>query len=146
MEKKIALVTGGNKGLGKEVVRQLAKCGMTVYLGSRDVGRGEAAARSLVDEGLEVIPLRVDVTDNESAESAASELRRVHGRLDVLVNRGYAPTVSTTFPICWFDSRYWYALTSQCDASSSATTSASVIGLSTTARSLTSCKTAGTIC
>jgi NAD(P)-dependent dehydrogenase (short-subunit alcohol dehydrogenase family) len=86
MEKKIALVTGGNKGLGKEVVRQLAKRGMTVYLGSRDAGRGEAAARSLVDEGLDVIPLRLDVTDNESTESAASELRRVHGRLDVLVN------------------------------------------------------------
>ena len=61
---------------------------MTVYLGSRDAGRGEDAARSLVDEGLDLIPLRLDVTDNESVESAASELRRVHGRLDVLVNNG----------------------------------------------------------
>lgn len=86
MGKQIALVTGGNKGLGKEVVRQLAKHGMTVYLGSRDTGRGEAAARSLVEEGLDVIPLRLDVTENESVASAASELQRVHGRLDVLVN------------------------------------------------------------
>jgi NAD(P)-dependent dehydrogenase (short-subunit alcohol dehydrogenase family) len=86
MGKQIALVTGGNKGLGKEVVRQLAKHGMTVYLGSRDTGRGEAAARSLVEEGLDVIPLRLDVTENESVESVASELRRSHGRLDVLVN------------------------------------------------------------
>jgi hypothetical protein len=62
MEKQIALVTGGNKGLGKEIVRQLAKRGMTVYFGSRDAGRGEDAARNLVDEGLDVIPLRLDVT------------------------------------------------------------------------------------
>jgi NAD(P)-dependent dehydrogenase (short-subunit alcohol dehydrogenase family) len=86
MEKQVALVTGGNKGLGEEVVRQLAKRGMTVYLGSRGIRRGEAAAKTLLDEGLDVNPLSLDVTDNVSVESAASELRRVHGRLDVLVN------------------------------------------------------------
>ena len=108
MEKQIALVTGANKGLGKEVVRQLAKRGMTVYLGSRDAGRGEEAARSLVDEGLDVIPLRLDVTDNESVVEAASELRRLHGRLDVLVNNAGVLVSRPAFDISADDMRDTY--------------------------------------
>jgi NAD(P)-dependent dehydrogenase (short-subunit alcohol dehydrogenase family) len=53
-EKLIALVSGANKGLGKEVARQLGKRGLRVYLGSRARARGEIAASELVAEGLDV--------------------------------------------------------------------------------------------
>lgn len=83
---QIALVTGANKGLGKEIARQLAQRGMSVALGSRDIERGEAAARDLRGEGLGVTALQLDVTDSASAARAAARLARDHGRLDVLVN------------------------------------------------------------
>jgi NAD(P)-dependent dehydrogenase (short-subunit alcohol dehydrogenase family) len=82
----VALVTGANKGLGKEVVRQLAGLRMTVYLGSRDAARGAAAAAGLCGDGLNVVPIQLDVTSDESVAAAAEELSGRHGRLDVLVN------------------------------------------------------------
>jgi NAD(P)-dependent dehydrogenase (short-subunit alcohol dehydrogenase family) len=85
-EKPIALVTGANKGLGKEVARQLGKRGLRVYLGSRDRARGDVAAGELIAEGLHVVPVQIDVTDDESVAVVAGELQRRHGRLDVLVN------------------------------------------------------------
>jgi NAD(P)-dependent dehydrogenase (short-subunit alcohol dehydrogenase family) len=80
-----ALVTGANRGLGKEVVRQLARRGMTVLLGSRDAARGAAAARDLASEG-DVRPLPLDVTAAASVAAAAARVDGEHGRLDVLVN------------------------------------------------------------
>lgn len=77
----ITLVTGGNKGLGRETARRLIKLGHTVYIGSRDAARGRAAADEL---GAELLLL--DVTDEASVTAAAEELRRREGRLDVLVN------------------------------------------------------------
>lgn len=65
-ETNVALVTGANRGIGFEVARQLARRGMTVILGARDLGKGQAAARKLVDEGLEVLPRWLDVTDEAS--------------------------------------------------------------------------------
>ncbi len=58
-EKPIALVTGANKGLGKEVARQLGKRGLSVYLGSRNWARGEEAAGQLIAEGLDVVPAQI---------------------------------------------------------------------------------------
>jgi NAD(P)-dependent dehydrogenase (short-subunit alcohol dehydrogenase family) len=81
---------------------------MAVYLGSRDAGRGEDATRSLIDEGLDVIPLRLDVTDNESVESAVAELRRVHGRLDVLVNNAGVLVSRAAFAITADDMKDTY--------------------------------------
>ena len=49
---KIALVTGANRGIGREIARQLGQLGYTVVLGSRDLARGEAAAKELVAEGI----------------------------------------------------------------------------------------------
>ncbi|MCI0689151.1 MAG: SDR family NAD(P)-dependent oxidoreductase, partial [Sporichthyaceae bacterium] len=94
----LALVTGGNKGLGKETVRQLARRGITVFLGSRDLDRGVAAARDLAadsaaragstnsTDGVEVIPIQLDVTDAASLDAAAQRLSRDYGRLDILVH------------------------------------------------------------
>ncbi len=96
----VALVTGGNKGLGKETARQLAHRGLTVLLGSRDPGRGRAAADELAADGVAVEPVRLDVTDPADADAVAERVRRTHGRLDVLVNNAGtfvgAPAVDTT--------------------------------------------------
>ena len=83
---RIALVTGGNKGIGRAVVQQLAELGMTVYLGSRDEARGRAAEAELRRAGLDVHFLRVDLNDESSALLAAKQIDEHNGRLDVLVN------------------------------------------------------------
>jgi NAD(P)-dependent dehydrogenase (short-subunit alcohol dehydrogenase family) len=80
---RVALVTGGNRGLGLEVCRQLAKRGLVVVLGSRDLAKGESAARDLAGE---VHAIALDVADPEAAAAAVGEVRRRFGRLDVLVN------------------------------------------------------------
>ena len=82
---RVALVTGANKGLGKETARQLVARGMTVVMGSRDPERGFAAARELRAGGA-VVPVRFDVTDSASVDAVAHRLRCEYGRLDVLVN------------------------------------------------------------
>jgi NAD(P)-dependent dehydrogenase (short-subunit alcohol dehydrogenase family) len=83
---RIALVTGGNKGIGREVVAQLAGLGMTVLLGARDRQRREDAAAGLRAEGLDVRPVALDVTDAASVDAAAKWIDAELGRLDVLVN------------------------------------------------------------
>lgn len=82
----IALVTGGNRGIGLEVCRQLAQKDYTVILGSRDALRGEEAAQRLKGEGLDVTAKRLDVTDEETLREVYGWLEEEHGRLDVLVN------------------------------------------------------------
>ena len=86
MNQKIALVTGANKGIGFETVRQLAAKGVRSLLASRDIARGEAAALVLRSEGLPVEYLALDVNDASSIEHAQREVTRRHGRLDILVN------------------------------------------------------------
>ncbi|HTJ38843.1 MAG TPA: SDR family oxidoreductase [Dactylosporangium sp.] len=86
MTGRIALVTGGNKGIGREIVAQLARLGATVLLGARDKARREDAVASLRADGLDVHPVALDVTDAASAAEAADRLGREFGRLDVLVN------------------------------------------------------------
>ena len=82
----IALVTGAYRGIGLEVARQLAGRGFTTVLTARDARKAEAAADALTKEGLEVIPLQLDVTDVQSVGSAARFVEERFGRLDVLVN------------------------------------------------------------
>lgn len=84
--KRIALVTGGNKGIGLEIVRQLAQAGVHVVLGSRDKHRGTAAADTLHQQGLQVQFVKLDVTEPATIQAAASTIRREHGKLDILVN------------------------------------------------------------
>ena len=80
---QVALVSGGNRGIGREVARQLAGKGLAVVLGSRDLGKGEAVAKDIGDG---VVATQLDVTDEESIRSAISFVEREFGRLDVLVN------------------------------------------------------------
>ncbi|MET9268365.1 SDR family oxidoreductase [Kribbella sp. NPDC003557] len=84
--KKIALVTGANKGIGKEIARQLGQAGFTVLAGARDLERGELAVKELVAEGLDVVGVQLEVTDDESVRAAAGRVAAEFGRLDVLVN------------------------------------------------------------
>jgi NAD(P)-dependent dehydrogenase (short-subunit alcohol dehydrogenase family) len=83
---KIALVTGANKGIGKEIARQLGQAGFTVLLGSRDVERGELAVKELVAEGLDAVGIQLEVTDEASVRAAAERVETSYGRLDVLIN------------------------------------------------------------
>jgi NAD(P)-dependent dehydrogenase (short-subunit alcohol dehydrogenase family) len=85
-KKPIALITGANKGLGKEVARQLGGLGMRVYLGSRDGERGQAAADDLAKEGADVMAIALDVTDAASVTAAARQIEDREGLLDILVN------------------------------------------------------------
>jgi len=87
---RIALVTGANQGVGLQVVKELVKNGVTVYLGSRNPERGEAAAKQVGDGA---IPLQIDVTDSASIAAAAARIRQDFGRLDLLVqNAGISHT------------------------------------------------------
>lgn len=80
---KTALVTGGNKGIGLAAVKGLAEAGFKVYLGARDVKKGEAAKASIKGE-IEVI--QIDVSNEASIKQAAINLGRLTDKLDVLVN------------------------------------------------------------
>ncbi len=82
----IALVTGGNKGIGREIAAQLARLGHTVIIGARTQQRGEEAAAQLRDEGGDVTAVVLDVTDQASVEAAAEAVEERYGRLDALVN------------------------------------------------------------
>src|SRR4051812_16793402 len=83
--KRTALVTGANKGIGLETARQLAQQGFTVWLGSRDQARGEAAAKDLAVDG-DVRFVSIDVTDPDSVQAAAAQISGTTGALDVLIN------------------------------------------------------------
>ncbi len=85
-EERIALVTGGNRGIGLEVCRQLAQRGLTVVLGSRDVAKGVAAARELIASGGSVAARQLDVANVQSIRECMAWVRRDVGRLDILVN------------------------------------------------------------
>ena len=79
MDNSVALVTGASKGIGREIARQLAAAGLTVYVGSRDAARGERAAGEI---GGDARLLVLDVTDAASIAEAAGQV----GALDILIN------------------------------------------------------------
>ena len=81
-DKRIALVTGANQGVGLQVAKELVAKGLTVVVGSRNVERGKAAAREI---GAGAIALQLDVTDRISIAGAAERIRGEFGRLDLLV-------------------------------------------------------------
>ncbi|AQA02353.1 hypothetical protein BVC93_07800 [Mycobacterium sp. MS1601] len=85
-ENTIALVTGANTGIGFHLARQLAQAGVQVLLGSRDPGRGTEAAEKLAAEGLDVVQLTIDVTDDQTIDDAVRRVDQTHGRLDLLIN------------------------------------------------------------
>ncbi|WP_329472590.1 SDR family NAD(P)-dependent oxidoreductase [Streptomyces sp. NBC_01723] len=89
---RIALVTGANQGMGKHVAKELAADGVTVFIGSRDLARGETAAAEI---GGGAVALQLDVTDAASVASAAERIDEEAGRLDVLVNNAGISTTRT---------------------------------------------------
>jgi NAD(P)-dependent dehydrogenase (short-subunit alcohol dehydrogenase family) len=80
---RVALISGGNRGIGREVARQLADQGYRIVIGSRDLAKGEKAAAEL---GENVVARQLDVTDGESIERCVASIGKDIGRLDVLVN------------------------------------------------------------
>jgi NAD(P)-dependent dehydrogenase (short-subunit alcohol dehydrogenase family) len=84
--KKVALVTGANKGIGFEVARQIGRSGATVLVGARNQRAGEKAAAMLAGEGMVARFIAIDVTDHGSIAAAAAAIKGEFGRLDILVN------------------------------------------------------------
>lgn len=82
-ERRVALVTGANQGIGFQIAKDLVANGFTVLVGSRNVDRGETAAKQI---GEFAAAIQLDVTDSASIRAAAERIRSEFGRLDVLVN------------------------------------------------------------
>jgi NADP-dependent 3-hydroxy acid dehydrogenase YdfG len=81
-DKRIALVTGANQGVGLQAAKELVANGVTVLVGARNFERGEAAAREI---GAGAIALQLDVTDRVSIAEAAERVHKEFGRLDLLI-------------------------------------------------------------
>jgi NAD(P)-dependent dehydrogenase (short-subunit alcohol dehydrogenase family) len=95
----IALVTGANRGIGREIAVQLGALGMTVLLGCRDEERGTTTARELQASGIDACVVRLDVTDRATVEAAAKNIGERYARLDVLVNNaGIGGTLRSQLP------------------------------------------------
>jgi len=84
--KKVALVTGANKGIGFETAKQLARRGITVLLGARDETRGSEAASKLKGEGLDAHFVHLDVDDAQTHQTVARFVEEKFGKLDILIN------------------------------------------------------------
>jgi NAD(P)-dependent dehydrogenase (short-subunit alcohol dehydrogenase family) len=80
---RVALVSGANRGIGREIVRQLTERGITTILGSRDEEKGRAAAEGMYGD---VRVRQLDVTDEKGIAQLARDVEEEFGRLDVLVN------------------------------------------------------------
>ncbi len=83
---KVALVTGANKGIGKEIARGLGRKGFTVVVGSRDQKNGEAVVQEFQKENLQAYAVALEVTNEASVQAAAQWVESKFGKLDVLVN------------------------------------------------------------
>jgi len=91
----VTLVTGANKGLGRETARRLIKEGHTVYIGARSVERGQAAASELGGQFV-----HLDVTDDASVQAAIRVIEEREGHLDVLVNNaGISASADVSGPV-----------------------------------------------
>jgi len=84
--KKVALISGANKGIGLETARQLGKQGVTILVGARDLAKGEAAAAELKKEGVDAIPVKFDVVDSADIKAAVAKVEKDFGKLDILIN------------------------------------------------------------
>jgi NAD(P)-dependent dehydrogenase (short-subunit alcohol dehydrogenase family) len=82
-DKPVALITGANQGIGLQIAKDLVTHGFTALVGSRNLERGETAAKEI---GPDAIAIQLDVTDKNSILAAAERIRTELGRLDVLIN------------------------------------------------------------
>ena len=86
LEKRICLVSGGNRGIGFETCNQLAQLGHIVLLTARDLTKGKTATKQLTDKGLDIIFYQMDVSNQKSIDDTYDKIIQRFGRLDVLVN------------------------------------------------------------
>ncbi len=82
--KKVALVTGANKGIGFEVAKSLLNKGIYVIIGSRDLEKGKRAVRDLENENVSFV--QIDITDEKSIKNAKNSISKEFGKLDILIN------------------------------------------------------------
>lgn len=93
--KKVALITGANKGLGFETARELGKQGITVLIGARDKTRGTEAEAKLKSENLDAQFVHLDVNDTATHETARQFVETNYGKLDILINNAAIVVEST---------------------------------------------------
>jgi NAD(P)-dependent dehydrogenase (short-subunit alcohol dehydrogenase family) len=86
IEKKVAFITGGNRGIGLETARQLGKQGVKVVIGSRDLEKGKAVAEKLRADGADVDVIRFDITKPADYQEAHNYFEKNFGKLDILIN------------------------------------------------------------
>ncbi|VDG24299.1 SDR family NAD(P)-dependent oxidoreductase [Lactiplantibacillus mudanjiangensis] len=89
-KKIVTLVTGGNRGMGLELVRELSQQGQQVIMGARQLAKGELAVKTLAQEGLMVDVIQLDATDHESVVAAAQTIEAKYGYLTILINNAGA--------------------------------------------------------
>ena len=94
-ELPVAVVTGGNRGVGLEVCRRLANLGYAVVLGSRDLRRAEIAAKELDPEGERITPCHIEVDNSVNIDALGNWVRERFGRVDAVVNN------ASTAPDLW---------------------------------------------
>jgi len=82
--KKVALITGANKGIGFEVAKILLDKGVSVVIGSRNLEKGKQAAKDLRNENVSFV--QIDITDEKSIENAKNTISKEYGKLDILIN------------------------------------------------------------
>jgi NAD(P)-dependent dehydrogenase (short-subunit alcohol dehydrogenase family) len=85
-DKKVAFITGGNRGLGRETARELGQMGIVVVIGSRDAAKGEKVAAELRGAGIDARSIRCDVVRPEDHRAAYEYFGQEFGKLDILVN------------------------------------------------------------
>ena len=83
---KIALVSGGNRGIGLEICRQLSRKGISVFMGVRRIEAGKRAQHELAAQGLDVQPIHLDVNDSTTIISTVARIQKEYNKLDILVN------------------------------------------------------------
>jgi NAD(P)-dependent dehydrogenase (short-subunit alcohol dehydrogenase family) len=83
---KVAVITGGNRGLGFATARRLGRSGVRVIIGARTLSNGEDAADRLREEGVAAEAVQIDVDSAASVEEAARQVEHEHGQVDILIN------------------------------------------------------------
>jgi NAD(P)-dependent dehydrogenase (short-subunit alcohol dehydrogenase family) len=85
-DKKVALITGANRGIGLETAKQLGEQGITVLVGARNLSVAEGTAASLKSSGIDAYGIQLDVTNEADRKAAAAFIAEKFGKLDILIN------------------------------------------------------------